>query len=229
MASSTSRPPQQDAHPMSNDNNNHNIPVPTTENKNGENSPGNAEDNKNNKNTDTNDNNDDDNKNNKDKTEHDGTEEVTNTGTDTETTTTNDEQLNTATHERNDGTENESNNMGSNTVTPIERKGGAHKGNIITSHHMRIQDPDTTETQQRKNPGKVVESTEPNSEPKIPSTTGINNSDMDSWADFSTDDEHMESPNNSDNDNRSNESTKSRIEEMITFEHPHQIRTGIRQ
>ena len=214
MASSTSRPPQTDAHPISNDNNNHDTPLPTTENKNCEDPPGNAEDNKNNKNTDTNDNNDDDN--NKDKIEHDGTEEATTTGTDTVTTTTDDEQLNTATHERNDGTENESNNMGSDTATPIERKGGAHKGNIITSHHMRIQDTETTETQQHKDTGKAVESTESTSDPKIPSETGINNSDY-NWAELFTDDEHMESPNNSDNENRADGPDESRIEETIIF------------
>ena len=222
MASSTSRPPQTDDHPMNNDNNNHETPLPTTENKNCEDPPGNAKDNQNTKNTNTNANNDDNNKNNKDKIEHDGTEKATTTGTDTATTTKDDDQLNTAppTHKRNNGTENESNNMRSNTATPIERKGGAHKGNIITSHHIRIQGPETTGIQQRKNPGKAVESTEPNSELKISSATGINNSDMDSWADFSTDDEHMDSPNNSDNENRSDGSTESRIEEMIIFEHP---------
>ena len=113
--------------------------------------------------------------------------------------------------------------MRSDTATPIaqqtlERKGGAHKGNIITSHHMRIQDTKTTETQQHKDTGKAVESTESTSDPKIPSETGINNSD-DSWADLSTDDKHMESPSNSDNENRSDGSAKSQIEEMIIFEH----------
>ena len=145
---------------------------------------------------------------NKDKIEHDGTEKATTTGTDTATTTKDDDQLNTAppTHDRNDGTENESNNRRSNTATPIERKGGAHKGSISTSHHMRIQGTETTETQQRKIIGKVDESIATTIKPKIPYSTGINNSDMDSWGDLSTDDEHMDSPNNSDNENRADES-----------------------
>ena len=187
MASSTSRPPQTDDHPMSNENNNHDAPLLTTENKNCEDPPGNAKENKNTKNTNTNANNDDDNKNNKDKIEHDGTEKATTTGTDTATTTKDNDQKQSSTEpptqEHNDGTENEPNAMRSDTTTTIVqctlgRKGGAHKGNIITSHYMRIQSTKENGTQKRNEEENGDKFTETTINPQIPDSTGINNSDM---------------------------------------------------
>ena len=54
----------------------------------------------------------------------------------------------------NDRTENAPNDMGLNRTTTIVqctqgRKGGAHEGNISTSHFMRIQNTKETDTQKR--------------------------------------------------------------------------------
>ena len=96
---------------------------------------------------------------------------------------------------------------------------------------MRIQSTEEKATQKRNETENGDESTETTIDPPIPDSTGINNSNMErSWGDFSTDDEHMDTPNNSSEYNEARgegSNDQNRIEETtIIFKHSTESELG---